>query len=75
MITVNAWQRDGFDEVARSYLSRLASESDVQYAINDNGDLVVHRLGHAKVECRSLVSALTTPSWFDPATGGPVLRA
>jgi biotin-(acetyl-CoA carboxylase) ligase len=75
MITVNAWQQDGFDEVARSYLSRLASEGDVRYAINDNGDLLVHRLGHAKAECRSLVSALATPSWFDPATGGPVLRA
>jgi hypothetical protein len=75
MVTVNAWQQDGFDEVARSYLSRLASESDVQRAINDNGDLLVHRLGHSKAECRSLVSALATPSWFDPATGGPALRA
>lgn len=75
MITVNAWQQDGFGEVARSYLSRLASESDVRCTINDNGDLLIHRLGHSKAECRSLVSALATPSWFDPATGGPVLRA
>jgi biotin-(acetyl-CoA carboxylase) ligase len=75
MVTVNAWQQEGFDEVARSYLSRFASESDVRCTINDNGDLLIHRLGHSNAECRSLVSALATPSWFDPATGGPVLRA
>ena len=75
MVTVNAWQQDGFGEVARSYLSRLAPGSDVRRAIDDNGDLLVHRVGHSKAECRSLVSALAAPSWFDPATGSPVLRA
>jgi biotin-(acetyl-CoA carboxylase) ligase len=75
MVTVNAWQQDGFDEVARNYLSRLTSADDVRRDINDNGDLLVHRAGHSKPECRSLVSALATPSWFDPATGAPVLRA
>jgi hypothetical protein len=75
MVTVNAWQQDGFGEVARSYLSRLVPESDVRRAISDNGDLLIHRVGHSKADCRSLVSALATPSWFDPATGGPVIRA
>jgi Biotin/lipoate A/B protein ligase family len=75
MVTVNAWQQDGFDQVARSYLSRLASENDVRCGINDNGDLLMHRLGHSRAKRRSLVSALATPTWFDPATGGPILRA
>jgi biotin-(acetyl-CoA carboxylase) ligase len=74
MATVNAWQEDGFGEVARSYLSRLKSGSDMRCTINDNGDLLVQRLGYSKAEHRSLVSALAAPSWFDPATGGPFLR-
>jgi biotin-(acetyl-CoA carboxylase) ligase len=76
MVTVNAWQQDGFDEVARSYLSRLAPEGDLRrHSINDHGDLLLHRTDHSKPECRNLASALATPSWFDPATGSPVLRA
>jgi len=75
MVTVNAWQQDGFGEIARSYLSRLTPEVDVRCEIDDSGDLLVHRIGHSKPERRSLVSALATPSWFNPATGGPALRA
>jgi hypothetical protein len=73
MVTVNAWQQDGFGEVARSYLSRLAPADGVPRDIDDNGDLVVRCVGRSMAERRSLVSALATPSWLDPMTGGPAL--
>jgi len=73
MAAVDAWQQDGFAAVAKSYLSRLAPEKGVRRDIDDNGDLLVRRLDKTLVERRGLVSALTTPSWLDPATGGPLL--
>ncbi len=42
--------------------------------IDDNGDLLTRLgdlTGNATVERRSLVQALATPSWLDPATRGP----
>jgi hypothetical protein len=72
MVTVNAWQQDGFGEVARSYLSRLVRD-DIPREIHDSGDLLVRDVGESMAKRRSLVSALATPSWFDPATGSPVL--
>ena len=74
MATFNAWQYDGFGDIARNYLSRLAPQSDLRLSFNDYGDLIVHRI-NSRPECRSLLSALAAPSWFDTATGGPVLRA
>jgi len=73
MVVVDAWQQDGFAEIARSYLSRLASEKGAHRDIDENGDLLVRRAGRTKAERRPLVPALTTPSWLDPATGSPLL--
>jgi biotin-(acetyl-CoA carboxylase) ligase len=83
MVTVDAWQQDGFAAVARNFLSRLASErlaperlapeTGVQYAIDDNGDLLLRRAGTAAIERRPLAPALAAPSWLDPATGDPML--
>ena len=73
MVAVDAWQQDGFAEVARSYLSRVAPEKGVRRDIDDNGDLLVRRVDKTVVERRPLVPALATPSWLDPATGGPRL--
>jgi hypothetical protein len=73
MMTVDAWQQDGFAAVARRYLARLAPEKGVRRDIDDNGDLLVRRVNKTAVERRSLLSALATPSWLDPATGGPRL--
>ena len=39
--------------------------------IDDNGDLLVRRVGKPDAERRSLVAALATPIWLDPATRGP----
>ena len=71
MVAVDAWQQDGFAAVAKSYLSRLAPENGVRRDIDDNGDLLMRRVGNTAVERRALVPALATPSWLDPATGGP----
>ncbi len=73
MVAVDAWQQDGFTAVAKSYLSRLAPEKGVRRDIDDNGDLLLRRIDKTLVERRQLVSALATPSWLDPATGGPLL--
>lgn len=70
MAAIDAWQQDGFAAVAKSYLARLVPEGGARRAIDDNGDLLLHR-GADNLERRALAAALAQPSWFDPATGGP----
>ena len=71
MAAIDAWHAQGFDEIARSYLPRLAPERGARREIADNGDLLVRRTGADAVERRPLVPALARPSWLDPKTGGP----
>jgi hypothetical protein len=71
MVAIDAWQERGFKEVVKDYLSRLPTEQGVRRDIDDNGDLLLRRMGKAEVERRSLLPALAVPSWLDPATGGP----
>lgn len=73
MSAIHGWQSDGFDSIAREFIARLPRLSDTRYDIADNGDLVVHRAGTAKVESVALQPALRRPSWLDPQTGGPRL--
>lgn len=73
MVIVDAWQERGFAAVARQYLPQLAPEPSVRRDIDENGDLLVRRMGKVEAERRALVSALATPAWLDPATGGPRL--
>ena len=49
----------------------LRPRAGVRRDIDDNGDLLVRRMGKTEAERRSLVRALAQPSWLDPATGGP----
>jgi hypothetical protein len=72
MVTIDAWQQDGFAEVAKNYLSRLAPERGVRCQLDDNGDLLVRRVGKA-IDRRSLLRDLATASWLDPTTGAPLL--
>jgi biotin-(acetyl-CoA carboxylase) ligase len=72
MAAIDTWQQDGFTEVAKSYLSRVAPEN-VRRNIDDNGDLLVRRIDSTVVERRLLMPVLATPSWLDPATEGPRL--
>jgi len=72
MVAVDAWQQDGFTEVARRYLSRLSAENGTRSAIDDNGDLLM-RHEDKIVERRPLVPALAAPTWLDSTTGEPLL--
>jgi hypothetical protein len=71
MVTLDAWQEQGFAPVAKDYLERVTPEKGVRRAIDENGDLLVRTIGKADVARRKLVPALAKPSWLDPATGGP----
>ena len=73
MLAIDAWQVEGFDSVARGYISRLPRERQVARRIEENGDLLVRRIGVDKTERHDLKSALITPSWSDPKLGGPRL--
>jgi Biotin/lipoate A/B protein ligase family len=71
MVVVDAWHEKGFGEVGKNYLARLAPEKGLRRDIDDNGDLLVRRMGKVEAERRPLLPALAEPSWLDPATGGP----
>jgi biotin-(acetyl-CoA carboxylase) ligase len=78
MVATDCWQEKGFTEVAKNYLARITSvsgtgdgKSGVRRDLADNGDLLLRRMATTVPERRSLVQALTQPSWLDPATGGP----
>jgi hypothetical protein len=73
MVTFDTWQQEGFTEVARSYLSRVAPETSVRRHIDGNGDLLVRRIDKTLVERRPLLPVLARPSWLDPAIQGPRL--
>lgn len=73
MLATDAWQVDGFDSVAREYLSRLAHEAQAVRGIDDNGDLLIRPVGGGEVRRRDLRKVLAAPSWLDPRLGGPRL--
>ena len=73
MLAIDSWQVDGYDGVAREFLSRLSREKNVSRRIDGNGDLLTRRIGTDRTERHALVRALTVPSWFDPKLGGPRL--
>jgi biotin-(acetyl-CoA carboxylase) ligase len=87
MVAIDAWQSDGFNAVAKDYLARLPREQGIRRDIDENGDLLVRRMGATvassravrdatekglvDVERRLLLPLLATPSWYDPASRGP----
>ena len=73
MVTINAWQQDGFAAVAQSYFARLTAEKGKHAALDDNGDLLVRHTGKTAIERHPLLPALAQSSWLDPVTGGPRL--
>jgi biotin-(acetyl-CoA carboxylase) ligase len=72
MLVTDIWQIDGFDAVAREYLGRLSTERKTA-EIEDNGDLLVRRIGANAIDRRDLTKALGSPSWLDTKLGGPRL--
>jgi hypothetical protein len=73
MLALDGWRVDGFDSLARDYLTRMPRERQAVQRIDDRGDLLTRRLGTDMTERNDLVQALATPSWLDPALGGPRL--
>ena len=75
MVAIDTWQEQGFTALAKNYLARLTPSPSPPASgrrdIDENGDLLVRRMGKAAVERRSLTAALAAPSWLDPVTGGP----
>jgi hypothetical protein len=71
MVHIDAWQEFGFSAVAKTYLPLLTPEKSARRDIDDNGDLLVRRVGKPDIERRSLIEALAQPSCLDPITRGP----
>ena len=70
---IDTWQVDGFDSLAREYLGRTSRQPQTVQRIDDRGDLLTRHIGTDVIERSDLAQALATPSWFDPARGGPCL--
>src|ERR1700751_3138459 len=71
MVAIDSWQESGFGAVAKSYLERLPREQGVRRDINENGDLLVRRIGKTEILRHKFLSRLEQPAWFDPASRGP----
>jgi biotin-(acetyl-CoA carboxylase) ligase len=74
MTMIDTWQDAGFGEIAKNYLARLAPAEGgkgIRREIDENGDLLVHRIAGKEPVRHSLISALSRVSWLDPDTGGP----
>jgi biotin-(acetyl-CoA carboxylase) ligase len=73
MRALDVWRTDGFDGIAREFLSRLSRKRQTSCVIADNGDLLERCIGTDESRRHDLRKALRAPSWFDPALGGPRL--
>lgn len=71
MLALDSWQESGFGAVVKSYLERLPREHGVRRDIDENGDLLVRRMGKAELTRQKLLPRLMQPGWFDPAVKGP----
>jgi biotin-(acetyl-CoA carboxylase) ligase len=71
MRTFDSWRESGFGAVARSYLERMPPEQDIRRDIDEDGDLLIRRMGKVEVSKQKLLPRLGEPDWFDAATRGP----
>jgi hypothetical protein len=71
MTAIDAWQEHGFGAVARSYLERLPVEQSLRRDIDENGDLLIRRMGRPEVARQKFLPRLAKPAWFDPVAKGP----
>jgi len=70
MVAIDSWQESGFAPVAKNYLQRLPREQGIR-DIDDNGDLLVRRLGKVDTIRQEFLPRLMQPTWFDPVAKGP----
>lgn len=71
MVAIDSWQESGFGAVANNYLARLPVEKGLRRDIDDNGDLLLRRMGTTGVERVALLPRLAETAWRDPVTKGP----
>ena len=71
MVAIDAWQESGFTFVAKSYIERLPREQGIRRDIDDNGDLLIRRMGKADVARKKFLPRLAEPGWYDPQARGP----
>ena len=73
MIAFDRWQIDGFGSLANQFLALVERKSKTSRRIDASGGFIVQHLGGEQAKPIDLAQVLTTPSWLDPATGGPRL--
>ena len=71
MRIADLWQESGFPAVAKNYLERLPREQGVRRDLDENGDLLVRRMGKVDVARQKFLPRLGQPAWFDEKTRGP----
>jgi biotin-(acetyl-CoA carboxylase) ligase len=71
MVALDSWAESGFGAVAKNYLARLSIEPGARRDIDDNGDLLIRRMGKVEVERKALLAQLTKPAWLDSKSKGP----
>lgn len=71
MRIVDSWQESGFAAVTKNYIERMRREQGVRRDIDENGDLMLRRMGKVDVTRQKLLPRLAQPAWFDLATRGP----
>src|SRR5450830_674670 len=71
MVAIDSWAESGFNAVAKDYLARLPAEKGLRRDIDENGDLLLRRMGKAEVERQKFLPRLAKPAWFDPVAKGP----
>jgi biotin-(acetyl-CoA carboxylase) ligase len=67
----DSWQESGFRAVARSYLERMPREQGIRRDLDEDGDLLIRRMGKVEISRQKLLPRLGEPAWFDAATRGP----
>lgn len=73
MVAMDAWRANEFATVTSNYLENLEKEKGAVPALDANGDLLIRWRGQKEPDRHALAAALATPSWLDPASGGPRL--
>ena len=71
MRIIDSWQENGFAAVAKSYIERMPDEQGVRSDIDENGDLLIRRMGKVEVTRKKLLPRFAEPAWFDPQARGP----
>src|SRR5262245_5899827 len=71
MHITDAWDETGFGAVAKRYIERLPREQSVRRDIDENGDLLVRRMGKVDIVRQKLLPRLGQAAWFDVKARGP----